>query len=64
MEQILGKEEIKQEYEKKEIKEEKKHIKILGITSWRLFAYFIIYSVIGFIVETLFGLAKYRNSRE
>lgn len=59
MEQVLEKEEIKQEHGKTEIKEEKKHIKILGITSWRLFAYFIIYSVIGFIIETLFGLAKY-----
>ena len=56
MEQVLEKEEIEQ---KNETINEKKHIKILGITSWRLFAYFIIYSVIGFIVETLFGIAKY-----
>ena len=56
MEQLLEKEEIEQ---KNETINEKKHIKILGITSWRLFAYFIIYSVIGFIVETLFGIAKY-----
>ena len=59
MEQVLEKEEIKQRNETIDEKQEKKHIKILGITSWRLFAYFIIYSVIGFIVETLFGLAKY-----
>lgn len=39
--------------------EEKKYYRILGITLWRIFAYFIIYSVIGFIVETLFGLIKY-----
>lgn len=56
MEQVLEKEKIEQ---KNETINEKKHIKILGITSWRLFAYFIIYSVIGFIVETLFGIAKY-----
>lgn len=56
MEQVLEKEEISQE---NEIKKEKKHIEIFGITFWRLFAYFIIYSVIGFIVETIFGLAKY-----
>lgn len=39
--------------------EEKKHITLFGITLWRLFAYFIIYSVVGFVVETIFGLAKY-----
>lgn len=59
MEQVLEKEEINQEKERIKTKQEKKHHKILGITCWRLFAYFIIYSVIGFIVETLFGLAKY-----
>jgi len=37
----------------------KKYFRICGFTIWRIFAYFIIYSVIGFIVETLFGLAKY-----
>ena len=40
-------------------KMQKKHFRILGITIWRIFAYFIIYSFIGFVVETLFGLAKY-----
>ena len=55
MEQVLEKEKIEQ----KEVKNKTKHLKILGITFWRLFAYFIIYSVIGFVVETLFGLAKY-----
>ena len=59
MEQVLEKEEINQENIKIDTKKEKKHLKILGITFWRLFAYFIIYSVIGFIVETLFGMAKY-----
>lgn len=32
---------------------EKKHIKIAGITLWRIVAYFIIYSVVGFIIETI-----------
>lgn len=59
MEQVLEKEKIEQKDEEKEVKNETKHLKILGITFWRLFAYFIIYSVIGFVVETLFGLAKY-----
>lgn len=35
---------------------EKKHIKIEGITLWRIVAYFIIYSVAGFIIETIFGV--------
>lgn len=57
MEQVLEKVEVNQE--KVETKENKKHLKILGITFWRLFAYFIIYSIIGFVIETLFGMAKY-----
>ena len=39
----------------KEMKENK-HIKIAGITLWRIVAYFIIYSVVGFIIETIFGI--------
>ena len=35
---------------------EKKHIKIAGISIWRIVAYFIIYSVVGFIIETIFGI--------
>ena len=40
---------------------ENKHneIKILGISIWRLLAYFIIYSFIGFVIETLFALFMY-----
>lgn len=38
------------------MEKEKKSIKILGITLWRLCAYFIIYSVVGFIIETLFAI--------
>lgn len=61
MEEILEKvdKEVKNEENTTPKKNEKKYFRILGITLWRLFAYFIIYSVMGFIVETLFGLAKY-----
>ena len=38
---------------------EKNRFKILGISIWRLFAYFIIYSIIGFIIETAFGIIRY-----
>ncbi len=34
-----------------------KEIKILGISIWKLFVYFIIYSILGYLVETLFALA-------
>lgn len=34
----------------------KKKKTIMGISIWRLLAYFIIYSVVGFFIETLFGL--------
>lgn len=37
-------------------KKEKKPFTIFGFTITKLLAYFIIYSVIGFIIETLFGL--------
>lgn len=30
---------------------------IFGISIWRIFSYFIIYSVLGYIIETLFGIA-------
>lgn len=36
--------------------ETKEPFKILGYSIWRIFAYFIIYSVIGYIIETLFGI--------
>lgn len=40
-----------------EVKEsEKKKFTILGFSIWRILAYFIIYSIIGYIVETLFGI--------
>ena len=34
-----------------------KSIKFLGISIWKILAYFIIYSFLGFIVETLYGVA-------
>ena len=30
---------------------------ILGLNIWRIFAYFIIYSILGYIIETLYGIA-------
>ncbi|MCI8411361.1 MAG: hypothetical protein HFJ40_02760 [Clostridia bacterium] len=36
---------------------EKKKLSILGISIWKLFVYFIIYSFLGYIIETLFGIA-------
>lgn len=48
--------ELKKENQSNE-KKVKQHKKILicGISIWRIFAYFIIYSVLGYGVETLFG---------
>ena len=34
----------------------KKTFTILGISIWRILAYFIIYSVLGYIIETIFGI--------
>lgn len=34
----------------------KKSFTIMGLSIWRILAYFIIYSFAGFIIETLFGL--------
>lgn len=38
------------------IDKEKKRITIGGVTIGRLFDYFFIYSIVGFVIETLFGL--------
>ena len=38
-----------------ENKKEKKTLQIAGITIWRILAYFIIYSIAGYIIETAFG---------
>lgn len=55
MEAVLEKNEEKKE--KIEVKgKEKKRFAILGYSVWRLLAYFIIYSIIGYIIETIFGI--------
>lgn len=64
MEKTIEKEEILENTEEKDeqVKEAKKEEKtkkrftIAGISIWRLLAYFIIYSVAGFVIETVFGL--------
>lgn len=38
------------------MKQEKKKFTILGYSVWRLLAYFILYSIAGYIIETLFGI--------
>lgn len=35
---------------------EKKNLTILGFSIWRLLAYFIIYSIAGYFIETIFGI--------
>ena len=47
--------ETKTENETKDIKQ-KKNFTIMGLTVWRILAYFIIYSVVGYIIETIFGI--------
>lgn len=47
--------EVKNIENTKKVEERRKHT-ILGISIWRMLAYFIIYSVLGFIIETAFGL--------
>lgn len=64
MEKTIEKEEILENTEEKheQVKEAKREEKtkkkftIAGISIWRLLAYFIIYSVAGFVIETVFGL--------
>lgn len=41
---------------KKDKKNENKKFTILGFSIWRILAYFIIYSVFGYIIETIFGM--------
>lgn len=38
---------------------EKKSFTILGTSIWKILAYFIIYSFVGFIIETLFAMVNY-----
>ena len=37
----------------------KKKFTILGISIWEILAYFIVYSIVGYIIETLFALVRY-----
>lgn len=48
-------EEAKVEDNAGKVRKKRKHT-ILGVGIWRILAYFIIYSVVGFVVETIFGL--------
>lgn len=50
-------EKIEEEKNVVKIVENKKKFTILGFSIWRILAYFIIYSFIGYIIETLFGIA-------
>ena len=54
MEEVMDKENevLKNEVNNKE----RKRITINGISIWRILAYFIIYSVAGYIIETLYGI--------
>ena len=55
MEEGIAKE--SENVDNKENNKQAKKFTIFGISIWRIFAYFIIYSVIGYIVETLYGIA-------
>lgn len=39
------------------MEKKKKTPTIMGISIWRILAYFIIYSFFGYIIETIFGIA-------
>lgn len=54
-EKIETKKEIKEEV-KEDKKKNKKKFTILGFSIWRIFAYFIIYSLLGYVIETIFGI--------
>ena len=46
----------KKEAETNENINKKKEITIMGLSVWRIMAYFVIYSVVGYIIETIFGI--------
>lgn len=54
-EAVIEKIQVLIEEPKKEEKS-KKSFTIMGITVWRIFAYFIIYSFLGYVIETIFGI--------
>ena len=39
-----------------ETNKQKKEFTILGISIYKILVYFIIYSIVGYIIETLFGI--------
>ena len=53
-EKKINKQENKKEVE--QLKNEKKEFTILGVSIWKIVIYFILYSIIGFVIETIFGL--------
>lgn len=56
MEQMIEQEKIVEIDEPKWHKSKKRNFTILGASVWRILTYFIIYSILGFIIETAFGL--------
>ena len=46
----------KKEAETNENINKKEKITIMGLSVWRVMAYFVIYSVVGYIIETIFGI--------
>lgn len=48
--------EVKKVEKEETLKTEKKKLTILNYTIWRLLAYFIIYSFLGYVIETLYGM--------
>lgn len=57
MNQEVVRDEKINEHVEDNINKTKKRFTINGISIWRIFAYFIIYSVAGYIIETLYGIA-------
>ena len=45
-----------------EIVKNSKRIRIFGITIWRILVYFIIYSILGFFIETLYEYESFLSS--
>lgn len=48
--------EVKEEVKNEAMKTKKKQFTIFHYTIWRLLAYFIIYSFLGYVIETLYGM--------
>lgn len=53
--EIKLKKQDKENHAKQDKEKNKNELKIFGFSIWRLIAYFIIYSILGFFVETIFG---------